>query len=745
MTIRASNLTKMLVVIVVLGGLMSGQAINAVELVSFNSHQIQIEFDVPSHKAIISDSGQVDLAEGFNLISLAETVGVSAFRMNGDPVGYTVLSVNDTIGIAAAAGGKMPALEAETGPRLLIFSAKEATLAEFYIQYSAVFNQDVSQTRFSRENVGGEINGTIGEQGAYLAPSSYYYPSGKEDGAFFTLSVTLPEGWEAISDGNRIASETVDGTKRVTYQNPFVSDGNMFMAAPYVIGIDSVNNVEVACFFFAEDSALIPDYLESTVGYIKMYSDLIGPYPYTRFTVAENFFPTGYGMPAWTLLGQQVIRLPFIKATSLGHEVLHNWWGNSVYVDYERGNWCESATVYGADYRYKLNQSPAAAKAYRKNILKAYVSYVRESNDFPIREFKGRTSANTRVIGYSKAMMVWHMLEEEVGSEPFWQAWKIIYERYVAKQISWEEWIAVLEETSGMDLSHIIPQWIDRPGAPILEFFDISRWSMAEGDGRGNADVVQVQVRQISNESDKDVIEAGTIFKPQAGEDDSVTVMKKSLNPYQLIVPIRYKDQSGLHDTVMILETSNGHIDLPDNGIEYVEIDPDYHLFRKLYPEEVEPIVSAVLGLPSQMLICDSDDADMRQAFGEFGGNLVGDSLPLNSSSDRETVTGETAPIVINPETMPDYYNDLLEITSDSIRVLDDWFPTEGHTFILSGNDWMKADKFMVVLTADPASLPRIGQLVPHYGKYSYLVFEGAKNVGKGQWPVTSSPLKKVF
>ena len=50
--------------------------------------------------------------------------------------------------------------------------------------------------------------------------------------------------------------------------------------------------------------------------------------------------------------------------------------------------------------------------------------------------------------------------------------------------------------------------------------------------------------------------------------------------------------------------------------------------------------------------------------------------------------------------------------------------------------------KAMIIITEDYESLPRIGQLLPHYGKYSYLVFKGAKNIAKGQWPITDSPLK---
>ena len=70
-----------------------------------------------------------------------------------------------------------------------------------------------------------------------------------------------------------------------------------------------------------------------------MYRQLIGPYPYGKFALVENFWETGYGMASFTLLGPQVIRFPFILNSSYPHEILHNWWGNSVFVDYASGNW----------------------------------------------------------------------------------------------------------------------------------------------------------------------------------------------------------------------------------------------------------------------------------------------------------------------------------------------------------------------------------------------------------------------
>jgi len=46
-----------------------------------------------------------------------------------------------------------------------------------------------------------------------------------------------------------------------------------------------------------------------------------------------------------------------------------------------------------------------------------------------------------------------------------------------------------------------------------------------------------------------------------------------------------------------------------------------------------------------------------------------------------------------------------------------------------------------------PASLPGLARKLPHYGKYSYLVFSGDEptNVAKGQWPVLGSPMVRLF
>ncbi|MCD6249430.1 MAG: hypothetical protein J7J98_03745 [candidate division Zixibacteria bacterium] len=693
---------------IIFSGSLFGLA-EAATIVDFTSHDIHLEFDVPAQEATIIDQGEAAVQAGWNLFYLNANAKISMLKIGDKLVEYRVASSSDTTQFPMEVKADLPPIETDGESLLVFFESDVSGKALFVIEFKAQFADPVENTRFSREKVGNEVNGTILEKGAYLSPSAFYYPMGDETLSHFCLTADIPVAWHSVADGNLVSSDVVGDRRVETWENTYKNDGCMFMAAPYVVRSVDQDGIEVACYFFEADTALMDGYLEATAGYLSMYSEKIGPYPFERFTVAENFFPTGYGMPAWTLLGQQVLRLPFIKATSLGHEVLHNWWGNSVYVDYERGNWCEATTVYGADYQYKLNESEDAAKAYRKNILKEYDSYVNEGNDFPIREFTSRSSAGSRTIGYNKAMMVCHMIEQEIGSGPFRAAGRLVFEKYKGQQISWEEWIAAFEETSGQDLSWVIPQWIDRTGAPSLKIEFIG----------------------------------STISEDHLHKKIRLALSQEGPDLYHLKIPIHFEGEDGVMDTPVVLDSERTEFEFEVIGISSsVELDPDYHLFRRLYSEEIEPIVSAVLGIEQKRFVTYDTNKPFNAAFQSFSENLAEDSTVVEESIVLDSEVKDFAPVLLNPPDLPDNLAAMLTTTDSSIIINDTEYLRAGHTFVFAGRNWNGFDKYLVVLSENSESLPRLGQLIPHYGKYSYLVFKGARNVGKGQWAVTESPLE---
>jgi hypothetical protein len=181
------------------------------------------------------------------------------------------------------------------------------------------------------------------------------------------------------------------------------------------------------------------------------------------------------------------------------------------------------------------------------------------------------------------------------------------------------------------------------------------------------------------------------------------------------------------------------------NEVTTVSIDPDYHLFRRLYPEEVEPIISAVLGVEKKGLVSSATDLTQLQSFAACGAALTEDSAYVLTEEKMDAIPRENALIILNPKSLPGYIAANIKVTADSVTVGGQTYALSGNTIVMAGKDWNGFGKFLVILTNDFSSLPRIGELVPHYGKYSYLVFAGAKNIAKGQWTVTDSPLRKVL
>ncbi|MEF9437797.1 MAG: hypothetical protein L0922_03285, partial [Candidatus Mariimomonas ferrooxydans] len=218
---------------------------------------------------------------------------------------------------------------------------------EVQIRYEGRFKSTASR----KGSKSGSSDNSIGKRGVSL--TSLWYPAPQRL-SYYKLKVTLPEGYEAISEAETITKTVRNSSAEFTFNFPYPLDSvNLIASERFKIIKDRYGSTELYMYVFPEDLNLAETYLAFTKKYLLFYESLIGPYPYKRFSVVENFLPTGYSMPTFTLLGESVVRLPFIVETSLGHEILHQWFGNSVYTDYVHGNWAEGLTTYLADRLYK--------------------------------------------------------------------------------------------------------------------------------------------------------------------------------------------------------------------------------------------------------------------------------------------------------------------------------------------------------------------------------------------------------
>ncbi len=335
------------------------------------------------------------------------------------------------------------------------------------LQYQGTIFQPPQQRGATYARGFRETPGTIAPEGVYLGASSHWYPQTPGHMLTFRLRIQVPEDWEAVSQGKRTRHAQHDAFRHVEWTASQPQETIFLIAAPFTV-YEKPGDVLAMAFLRTPDAALAHNYLETTGQYLAMYRDLIGPYPYTKFALVENFWETGYGMPSFTLLGAKVIRLPFILHSSYPHEILHNWWGNSVYTDPSDGNWSEGLTAYLADHLIKAQRGTAVA--YRRNTLQKYADYVSTARrDFPLTAFRSRHDPATEAVGYGKTLMLFHMLRQHMGDKAFIRGLQQFYQTYRFKRATFTDVLQTFGHVGSINVQAFFDQWIRRAGAPELQ------------------------------------------------------------------------------------------------------------------------------------------------------------------------------------------------------------------------------------------------------------------------------------
>ncbi|MFH1735446.1 MAG: M1 family aminopeptidase, partial [bacterium] len=592
------------------------------------------------------------------------------------------------------------------------------------ISYRGMLHDEVESNQFSREYVTDKINAYIGKEGVYLGPAAIFYPALSRQLFSFTLTTKIAEPYRTVTEGERTEWIAADGILSETWICNHPMDAIHLVAGQYQVEEIEHDGIRLATYFYAEQSELSPMYLEALKGYFDLYTDILGPYPYAKFAVVDNFFASGYGMPSYTLLGSQVLRLPFIVRTSLGHEVCHNWWGNSVYVDSETGNWCEGLTTYCADYLYKEQKSLDDAKEYRSTVMRDYTAYTNAGNDFPLVRFRERHNPAQRAVGYGKSAMLYHMLRRYVGEEDFWRSLKRFYNDNVWTYASWGDVQKAFEKETALKLSWFFDQWVNQTGAPS---FTIENWQKSKIEGAWKISF--------------------TLNQTQNGL------------PYMLDVPVLVTGssqtahlQTTLSDTSQIVTLQT--IFEPTG----FSVDPDFEVFRRLDPSETPPTLADVFGKGQLTIVLPGLIApEFQEAYASLANELRphGGGTVTTIVNDYETTPAEIESGAViflgSPAENQAIPADWLDgnqwrVNDSGFLLADKSFTDFNNTLVAAGrhpDNLNIATAFIIVKHAPDALV--IGRKLRHYGKYSYLVFQSESNVAKGLWKISDSPLSVQF
>jgi len=593
------------------------------------------------------------------------------------------------------------------------------------LKYKRKINHEIASGGEEYERSISDSPGLITKDGVYLAQESFWFPVLPDTMQTFTMTINLPLGWKSVSQGERTQHKDTASIHSDTWIEKKPQDDIFIVAAKFTEYVKTVGKVKAYAFLRSEDPALSQKYLDVTAQYLDMYNNLLGEFPYKKFALVENFWETGWGMPSFTLLGSRIIRFPFILHSSYPHELLHNWWGNSVYVDTTNGNWAEGLTAYLADHLVKEQRNQG--DKHRRGVLQKYTNFAKGDNDFPLTNFVSRFDAVSEAVGYGKTLMLFHMLRNYVGDQLFTKSMQDLYTQYQFKAADFYDIERIFSKNANQDLSGFFDQWIKQTGAPQLVLKD----------------------SKIEKQNNNKFTLSFSINQVQAGA------------AYNLIVPV-YVTLGNKKDAIVTkiaLSEKSTLTELEfDSRPTLLEIDPMFDVFRKLDTHEIPPSLSSLFGAEDVIIVLPSNaSSELKNAYENLANNWKKSQrrrIGIVFDSELSSLPSDKAVWLIGYENKfaDDVMRDLslYSVTHKNGQLAlpnKNVSTKENSVIVVARNPKKESSSIGFVAARNVNAVAGLARKLPHYGKYSYLAFEGdaPDNIAKGQWPAVKSPLVKRF
>jgi hypothetical protein len=216
--------------------------------------------------------------------------------------------------------------------------------------------------------------------------------------------------------------------------------------------------------------------------------------------------------------------------------------------------------------------------------------------------------------------------------------------------------------------------------------------------------------------------------------------------------------EDGTHriETVEMTERRQAfQIDLPI-APRSLSVDPWFDLFRTLDPAETPPALSRFFGAKRVLILLPaSADKALLEGYRRLADTWARDyrQAEIRLDSELERLPSDLPVLLLGWENRftAAFHKELQNypVTTETrqLTLWDQPFDSQTHSFALAGRSSASSQIRLWVATRRPATLAGLARKLPHYGKYSALVFAGEapENRMKRQWPVTGSPLQVSF
>ena len=697
-------------------------------------HELFVQIVPEQHALIAKDRLTLDVPQQKAPIrfSLASTLQIDRIALVQESMG-TEPSTHD-VPFELERGSAPESMQQVT----VASQAVTAGLVTLDVHYHGVINDPPRDPRHLRFVTPSETAGHIGPEGVYISSESAWYPDIPESLSTYALLVAVPRGWTVVTQGKAGESRVcpvgfcLDDTMVMTEwavtqpSEALTLVANTFVATFRDWTAKTGQRIRLSTYLFPDDAHLAEEYLDATARYLDAYIPLLGPYPFEKFAVVENFFASGLGMPSFTLLGSGIIKRHYVQPYALGHEIVHSWIGNAVFNRTERGNWVEGLTTYLANYYWhELMEDRAQAQDQRRLMVQSYNLHVPPERDYPVAQFTQKLDEHDNAIGYQKSAMLFHLLRQEVGEEAFWRALKNMVAQYRGRYAEWRDLERVFAEESRQDLRWFFAQWLEQNGAPVLS---------------------------LSEAVTRPVAKAPTqTFQLEA-------TIVQSNNPFRFPLQLRIRMEGDREQTLTVpLHSLRERISVTLSARPIaIEVDPEFMAFRRIARQSLSPTLNHyVTDRRRSVLTAFTDEPDHPSPFRDVVMRIeaqeqqkpVSERTVIAPLAQDGLLPQEGSVLILGgPESrsgtqsiLARHCGEHATLNDKGVTLMGTEHEGPGLAFLVSCHRVDRPGSVVTVLyAASPQAVAKVARLLFFYGWNSFVLFNDGAVASRGEWPLAS-------
>jgi aminopeptidase N len=324
---------------------------------------------------------------------------------------------------------------------------------------------------------------TVWSQGEPIS-NRYWFPciDAPDERQTTEIVVTVPEGFEAISNGKLLSRKSNPEDKTVTFDWRQDKEHPSYLVTLVIGQFDVVreewDRVPVLYYVPKGSKDKVSATFARTRDMLGYFSKRFGiHYPWDKYAqVVAYSFGGGMENTSATTMGDilQDERSILDRDSDgiIAHELAHQWWGDMVTCRDWAHLWLNEGFASYAEALWEENRN--GPDAYDYNMYqKAHTpgrNAITGGKDRPVvdRHYPSPGSMFD-ARSYPKGAWVLHMLRRRVGEDAFWKAIQTYGSEHRLQSAETSDFRRTVERTSGRNLEHFFYDWTERAGSPALD------------------------------------------------------------------------------------------------------------------------------------------------------------------------------------------------------------------------------------------------------------------------------------